>query len=247
MSVSAHAPAPISLVATGAVWKYNDSGADLSNAWRTLSYNDAAWFSGPAQLGFGDGDEATLVASNQQVTTYFRRTFTVGDPWALTNLTVRVLRDDGAIVYLNNVEVFRSNLPGGTASYLTPALGAVPAGDETTNFYSTNINATLLVPGTNVLAVEVHQNISTSSDVSFDLSLEANCLVPRPPLALTARSGNLHLNWPASGAFALWSAPSVMPPGAWTRDTNTPVFTNWQWSLVLPSGSSNRFYRLRAE
>ena len=45
-------------------------------------FNDSTWASGPAELGYGDGDEATTVSygpssSNKYITTYFRRTFTV--------------------------------------------------------------------------------------------------------------------------------------------------------------------------
>ncbi len=59
------------------------------------------------QLGFGEGDESTVIASNGQVTTYFRYGWTVADPAVFTNLLLRVLRDDGAQVYLNGTEVFR--------------------------------------------------------------------------------------------------------------------------------------------
>src|SRR5256885_1350218 len=80
------------------------------------SLNDGTWKSGPAELGYGDGDEATVVsfgsdANNKFITTYFRDSFTVSDPSLVTSLTMRVLRDDGAVVYLNGTEVFRTNMP----------------------------------------------------------------------------------------------------------------------------------------
>ena len=49
------------LIAAGSSWKYNDTGANLGTAWRASAYNDAAWLSGFAQLGYGDGDEETTV------------------------------------------------------------------------------------------------------------------------------------------------------------------------------------------
>ncbi|MGH9658630.1 MAG: hypothetical protein ACRD96_08800, partial [Bryobacteraceae bacterium] len=104
------------LVDKGSLWKYFDQGTNQGTAWRALAFNDGAWPSGPAQLGYGDGDEATLIsygpnASNKYVTTYFRRTFGVGDPGLYQSLTLNLLRDDGAVVYLNGTEVFRSNMP----------------------------------------------------------------------------------------------------------------------------------------
>ena len=47
------------LVPTAATWKYLDNGSDQGNAWRAASFNDSTWSSGPAQLGYGDGDEST--------------------------------------------------------------------------------------------------------------------------------------------------------------------------------------------
>jgi beta-glucanase (GH16 family) len=239
---------PLPLVAMGSVWKYSDVGADLGSAWRTRTYDDSTWPGGPAPLGFGSGNAATLVASNRQMTTYFRRTFTVGDLAAITNLVVRVLRNDGAVVYLNNTEVFRSNLPGGPVGYLTPALTAAPAGDATTNFYSTNVSAALLVAGTNLLAVEIHQNIATSSEVSFDLAL-AGCggLLSRPPLVVVRRGGEIRLRWPASGAFRLYSSPCAAAPNPWSRECGLAVFTNGQWEWPIPRGASNRLYLLKAD
>ena len=50
------------LIAAGSAWRYNDSGANLGTAWRAAAYNDAGWATGAAQLGYGDGDEATVLS-----------------------------------------------------------------------------------------------------------------------------------------------------------------------------------------
>lgn len=171
------------LIQAGAVWSYKDDGSDQGTAWRAVAFNDASWLSGPAQLGYGDGDEATLVgygpdAANKFVTTYFRRKFFVANPAAYTNLLVRLKRDDGAIVYLNNAEIFRSNMPTGQVASTNFAFGA--AADDGTNFFPKSVNPALLVAGNNVVAVEMHQSDRTSSDVSFDFELIAN-YAPAPP------------------------------------------------------------------
>ena len=53
------------------------------------AFDDSAWASGNAQLGYGDGDEVTTVgfgpnANTKYVTTYFRRTFNVANPAIVT-------------------------------------------------------------------------------------------------------------------------------------------------------------------
>ena len=76
--------ANITLISTGAVWSYLDSGSDQGSAWQNLAFDASSWSNGPAQLGYGDGDEQTVVSfgpnSNAKfTTTYFRRTFNIVD------------------------------------------------------------------------------------------------------------------------------------------------------------------------
>jgi VCBS repeat-containing protein len=177
-TVSPVEPTPVfldSLVAGGSLWKYSDTGVDQGTAWRAIGFDDSGWSSGPAQLGYGDGDEATVVSygpdsNNKHVTTYFRQTFSVTDAVKYTDLTLDLLRDDGAVVYLNGQEVHRSNMPSGTIGYGTLASTAVGGADES-RFYTAALDPAALLNGTNTIAVEVHQSAVNSSDVSFDLRL----------------------------------------------------------------------------
>lgn len=173
VTITVVAPTPVIAVPAGSVWRYLDNGSDQGTNWTQLAFNDSGWSSGPGQLGYGDGDEATIVgfggvATNKFITTYFRRSFVIANAASFVDLTVRVLRDDGAAVYLNGTEVFRDNLPtNGPILFNTRALSAV----DDSNFYGTNVNPGLLVNGTNLLAAEVHQSSPGSSDISFDLEL----------------------------------------------------------------------------
>ncbi|HHI80221.1 MAG TPA: metallophosphoesterase family protein [Planctomycetes bacterium] len=160
-------------VPAGATWKYNDNGKDLGTNWRSPTYNDSAWKSGKAQLGYGDGDEATTLSygpnsRNKYPTYYFRKTFQVSAP--TNKLWFELLRDDGAVIYLNGIEVLRSNMPSGSISYGTFASSTVSGKAEST-FFRFPINAAFLKKGTNTLAVELHQRSPTSSDISFDLKV----------------------------------------------------------------------------
>ena len=165
------------LIEQGAVWKYLDDGSDQPAAWREPAFDDLAWGSGPAQLGYGDNDEATVVgygdnAGNKHMTTYFRHTFNVPGASNLIGMTLRLLRDDGAVVYLNGQEILRDNMPEGEIDYMTQANEMITGGNEDT-FYEFDVDPDLLVDGENVLAVELHQRVATSNDISFDLELEA--------------------------------------------------------------------------
>jgi hypothetical protein len=177
------------LVAAGSTWRYRADGSDQGTAWRDPGFNDAAWSSGPAQLGYGDGDGATVVpggsSSTKPITTYFRHTFNVANPAAFSALTMQLQRDDGAVVYLNGVEVARSNMPAGGVSYQTRASTAVGGGDESRWFFF-NIDRSLLRAGANVIAVELHQSGPTSSDISFDLKLEAQTGAASPQQTVIA-------------------------------------------------------------
>lgn len=166
------------LVSTGAVWRYLDDGSSPNEAWRLATFNDASWASGRAQLGYGDGDEATTNrfgpdAANKHITTYYRHSFSAPSDTAVTNLALRLLRDDGAVVYLNGAEAYRSNMPTGEVTAATLAVRAI-GGAEELNFLQAMLNPSLLVPGTNLLAVEIHQVTNSSTDISFDLALVAN-------------------------------------------------------------------------
>ncbi len=63
---------------------------------------------GSAELGFGDGDEATeLPLANEAY--FFRRSFLVDEVSGVRGVSGRLKRDDGAVVYVNGTEVVRSN------------------------------------------------------------------------------------------------------------------------------------------
>jgi uncharacterized repeat protein (TIGR03806 family) len=165
---------PYRLIANGAEWRYLDDGSPPDPAWKHSGFDGHTWLAGNAELGFGDYDEATTISSGLPgapwITAYFRREFTLSNAPLYTNLLVRVLRDDGAVVYLNGVEVLRSNLPDGPITATTLALTDID-GDAETEFIEAALPRSLLREGTNVVAVEVHQSSALSDDLSFDLVL----------------------------------------------------------------------------
>jgi hypothetical protein len=98
---------------------------------------------------------------------YFRKRFDVQDPQLLRDLTLRLRVVDGAIVYLNGREVHRENFD---KQVLKPRSGA-----EELAFFPVRLSPDALRAGTNVLAVEVHQDEGDApGDLVFDAALVAN-------------------------------------------------------------------------
>ena len=161
------------IVPAGSNWKYLDNGTNQGTAWRTTTFNDALWASGNAQLGYGDGDETTIVkggpSTNRYITTYFRKSISALNTTLFSNYSLKVKRDDGIVIYVNGSEVYRNNMPTGTIGHTT--LASSTASDDGKNFITATIAASAFVSGNNTIAVEIHQRAGTSSDISFDFEL----------------------------------------------------------------------------
>ena len=197
ITVSALYSVPATFVGEGAVWKYNDLGQDLGTAWRDPVYDDSGWPQGAAQLGYNDSGTVTTLgyggdAGNKYPTTWFRHRFAVDDASSVGSLTLELLRDDGAVVYLNGHEVVRDNMPAGTITYQTRANSTV-GGEAENTFYSFGIAPSNLVSGVNLLAVEIHQRSPTSSDLSFNARLTGVQVVN--PARLDGDADGLFDNW----------------------------------------------------
>jgi hypothetical protein len=239
---------PTILVATNARWRYLVTPSAPAATWKSIVFPDEAWPSGPAQLGFGDGDEATAIGSgpdpnNRYTTTYFRHAFNVVDPSVFGALLVRLLRDDGGIVSLNGTEIFRSNMGGGAVAYATQAVADALPADETTQFYSTNLPTNLLRFGTNVVAVEIHQRSANSSDLSFALELRG--VEDDPHLTVAVLGGETLLTWPfPSAGYALQSTTNLSA-GVWSPVATPVVFTNGQNRVNHPTTNPSTYFRLR--
>ncbi len=168
-------------------WRFLDTGVAQSDSnvvvgslgynssdWKHPAFNDSAWGTGQAMLGYGVVGSTPLnttigpATSPRHITTYFRRDFTVTGASDYTQLTFELIRDDGAIVYLNGREIDRSNLAPGTVGFGTTASSSSPE-DEVVQLATINLSPGDLLEGVNVIAVEVHQASPNSSDLGMDL------------------------------------------------------------------------------
>jgi regulation of enolase protein 1 (concanavalin A-like superfamily) len=127
----------------------------------------------------------------------------------VTAVNLRLIRDDGAVVYLNGTEVYRNNMPSGPINSSTFASTTIGGEDEDT-WYSASINPALLVSGSNVIAVEIHQSVPDSSDIGFNFELKATIStdVTPPP------STNLPAPWSDADVGATGGAGSASLSGS---------------------------------
>ncbi len=183
------------------IWRYQATGTDLGTAWRGPAYVDASWPQGAGLLGYGESYIDTVIpygpsASNKYRTTYFRFTFNLNlDPGDVTSLRMTANYDDGFVAYLNGTEIARRAMPAGTVVYATFASSHESGTYETVDLTGA---AGELVPGANVLAVEVHQTSAGSSDLAWDAWLTVSTLP-----ALVTRGPYLQVGTPA-GVIVRW-------------------------------------------
>jgi len=158
-------------------WRYNENGTDLGATWHEPAYNDSAWSSGKALFYHGNNATKMPIAvgttltfkSPIQSTFYFRSHFNYAGSLANLTLTLTNIIDDGMVVYLNGNEVYRKNMPSGTIAYGTFASTTV---SDATEAIVSNVPATGLVSGDNVVGVEIHQANLSSSDIAMALAVD---------------------------------------------------------------------------
>ncbi|MCA9263741.1 MAG: hypothetical protein KDA60_07815 [Planctomycetales bacterium] len=170
------AAAPQVILPRGSTWAYLADGSDLGTNWRATSYDDAAWLTGAAPLGYGQAGVATSVPfgpdpQSKYVTTYARTSFELDATEPLVQLVVRLRYDDGVAIYLNGQEVIRTPTLPDSATYETYATSETPDPQSYYEFVIDPQDMHLLDAGTNTLAAEVHTSAPADDDLLFDLEL----------------------------------------------------------------------------
>jgi hypothetical protein len=218
-----------------ATWRYLVTPTTPAATWNQPGFADGAWPAGPAQLGYGDGDEATVVgfgpnANAKYLTTYFRTTFNaLAVP---STLTLSLLADDGAAVYLNGVEVVRDNLPAGTLTSATRAVTGRSGVDEAT-VRSFAIPPSRVRVGANTIAVEVHQDNGQSSDLSFAASLTSTGAVPATTTTTAPTTTTT-----AVPTTTTTTVPTTTPPGTVLYANAFPGANGAAWAGWTTSAAS---------
>jgi hypothetical protein len=166
------------LVKAGEQWSFwQDSTVDAPADWMTSSQPPSNWAQGQAPIGWGSTTNATNVdlapGQTRPLAWYARRTFTVDADTPMRTLTLITRADDGVAVYINGVEVGRSNLPEGELTARTYAETAVSTANAINNPVTFDVPVSLLQQGENTIAVRVHSNYRSTPNSSMDLTLTA--------------------------------------------------------------------------
>jgi hypothetical protein len=178
------------LVSRGSSWRYvlgTKEASVPSDAWRRIAFDDSNWSRGPTPIGYGSVAEAGRIVTplppsdlGGYLGVYLRHSFNVPDPELISQLSLALIVDDGAIVWINGVELGRINVAPGDAAFDATAIEA-----QEGQLLEVMTNATsLLVAGDNILAVHLFNADSDSSDIAIQASL-VGWIDNRPPF-LTA-------------------------------------------------------------
>lgn len=161
------------LLPKGGQWSFHTGSAPAGD-WNQVGFDASGWPSGPAPLGYGEAEIATMIPSgpgggDRWAGSYFVTRFEASMEKPLAKARLKVRRDDGIAIYLNGVEVVRDYLEDSAQwdTYADTEVGGI----EEKLYYVTEIDPGLLKQE-NVLAAQVHQCNGGSSDVFFDLTLE---------------------------------------------------------------------------
>jgi hypothetical protein len=172
------APMTNRLIETTSLWRYHVSKTDLGQAWTGVNYADGSWSSGGGLLYVEDSalpapktTALPATAGSLPITCYFRTRFTntFANAYSL-NLVANAVIDDGVLLHLNGAPAAYLGMAGGTPGYATLANRTIgnAAWEGPLDLPTTN-----LLAGTNVVAAEVHQSTTNSSDIVMGLTLDA--------------------------------------------------------------------------
>lgn len=159
------------LIAPNSNWAYFDQPEAPQQHWQHTTFDDSHWQRGAAAFGYGEDDEQTVTSygidpHNKPLTQYFRKTFEAPAQAIDSALILRYLVDDGAVFFLNGVEIHRVNLPSEVGHHTTATHSNIEH-----VWIEAPLDNVRLHSGVNTLAVEVHQISRGSSDISFDAAL----------------------------------------------------------------------------
>lgn len=253
-------PGSDTFVFSGSNWKYFKGIAEPSatpGQWRQIGFNDSAWLTGAASIGYGDGHVVTTLSDMQGTysTVYLRQSFNIADASQVGGLRLEAQFDDGVNVWINGTHVLRENVLNVEMPYTGTAVDAV----EDTTFRAFNLTnpSAYLVDGENVIAVQLfNASLSGSSDAWFDARLVETAGGPSGGAGPTPgrinsmfaenaapqmRQVNHTPEMPASGQDVLITIKATDPegvasvtldyqlvdPGSYIRLTDPAYQTNW--------------------
>lgn len=206
--------------------KYFIPTADIGTTWKTdPAFNDSTWLPATGGIGYDTGSSPTYLphittnTGSNKGFVYLRIPFTLNDPLALSYLQLKTQCDDGFIAYLNGIEVASLNKP---ASLVWNSVASGAADEAAALLFQTtpiSQHLHLLKAGQNVLAVQVLNESTSSSDLLFNCELAGGIDATNSPRLVLAGlrpqdAGNYTLTVAnTKGTATSDPAAIVMPPG----------------------------------
>jgi hypothetical protein len=159
-------------------WKYFEGGQSPGENWLASDFDDSEWKTGQAPLGYGEEDLKTTIgyggnADSKNRVAFFRTRFEIDDPSRSAKYAAKIRCDDGAVVHLNGVEVFRRDVDKAGGGAIESQFASSTAGSAAIEqqYWFFEVDGAGLQAGANVIAVSVHQVNGSSSDLTLDLQL----------------------------------------------------------------------------
>lgn len=236
----------------GSFWRADVFGTNLPVAWRQPGYDDSHWPHLRAPFGFGYEGVRTLIPSNFNNTPiptfYFRQTFS-NSLSSFNAASLTLSRDDAAVIWINGQQLARLNLPQPPTNVVFTTLAIT---NVFNNVVRTNpamdvipIPLSMLVDGTNVIAVEIHQGeplLHDNFDLYFDLSFSTYFNAPEARLTISSASNNVNVSW--SDLLTGWTLLQSPDLSSWSAATGALTDSNGLFNLTLPA-IQRGFFRLQ--
>lgn len=250
-------------------WRYflgitTPPATEPASNWRTLAFDDAAWLQGPGGFGYGDDDDGTTIPAVMSV--FMRKKFTIIDKTKIETGVLSVDYDDGFVAYLNGTEIARANMDG-KGDFPPFTSNSSGFGDEglvipISFSVSKEKLQSLLIQGENVLAVQVHNENATSSDLTSNVYLSVGIndasshyqttppWFQPPPESLSFTSSNLPIiviTTPGGQGIPddpkLTATMGVIDNGSGNRNNLTDPFNNYNGSIGIETrGESSQMF-----
>ncbi len=216
-----------------------------------LLFNDQSWLQGKGGIGYGDNDDRTVIGNTLSV--FLRKKFTITNRDKIKEVLLHVDYDDGFIAYLNGVEIARAGMGNqSSVPYTQGSAGLHEAllyqGQSPEGFTLTAQQLDLLIDGENTLAVQVHNENITSSDLSSSVFLSVGITdntisyLPTPAWFVKPQSfesSNLPIISISTNGLSISDDPRIVADmgiidnGPGNRNNVNDAFNNYQGKISI--------------
>lgn len=205
------------VISQGDDWKYLAAQSEPANNWRFMDFDDSSWLTGKSGFGFGDDDDATKISDATSV--FIRKKFNITNPSGIAQLILHMDYDDGFVAYLNGQEIARANMDDRGQYPIFSSLAtnqheaSIYQGLAPEKFTIENPSA-ILKAGENILAIQGHNILSSSTDFSLipflSVATSEPPANPRTIAMLNLGTTQMHANFKldADGETVYLSKPS---------------------------------------